>query len=100
MLASLFDRCMKRRGVKESDPYDWEKVAVPSQPPSAPCTHLPGSQIISQDVPGGVINQASIGCQQQCATAGAVPILMNAGNQATQNTMAPTNISGLEYVCF
>lgn len=25
MLESLFERCMKRRGVKESDPYDWEK---------------------------------------------------------------------------
>lgn len=25
MLASLFERCMKRRGIKESDPYDWEK---------------------------------------------------------------------------
>ncbi|GAB0091165.1 Asator [Sergentomyia squamirostris] len=26
MLAGLFERCMKRRGVKESDPYDWEKI--------------------------------------------------------------------------
>ncbi|XP_016944095.2 tau-tubulin kinase homolog Asator isoform X2 [Drosophila suzukii] len=26
MLIGLFERCMKRRGVKESDPYDWEKV--------------------------------------------------------------------------
>ncbi|XP_044573596.1 tau-tubulin kinase homolog Asator isoform X2 [Drosophila ananassae] len=26
MLISLFERCMKRRGVKESDPYDWEKL--------------------------------------------------------------------------
>lgn len=26
MLAALFERCMKRRGVKESDPYDWEKT--------------------------------------------------------------------------
>lgn len=26
MIISLFERCMKRRGVKESDPYDWEKV--------------------------------------------------------------------------
>lgn len=28
MLAGLFERCMKRRGVKESDPYDWEKVTL------------------------------------------------------------------------
>ncbi|XP_036335115.1 tau-tubulin kinase homolog Asator-like isoform X4 [Rhagoletis pomonella] len=26
MLIGLFERCMKRRGVKESDPYDWEKI--------------------------------------------------------------------------
>ena len=26
MLIGLFERCMKRRGVKELDPYDWEKV--------------------------------------------------------------------------
>ncbi|KAH8315883.1 hypothetical protein KR074_003053, partial [Drosophila pseudoananassae] len=26
MLIGLFERCMKRRGVKESDPYDWEKL--------------------------------------------------------------------------
>lgn len=26
MLISLFERCMKRRGVKESDPFDWEKA--------------------------------------------------------------------------
>lgn len=26
MLSTLFERCMKRRGVKETDPYDWEKL--------------------------------------------------------------------------
>ena len=26
MLSGLFERCMKRRGVKESDPFDWEKT--------------------------------------------------------------------------
>lgn len=55
MLISLFERCMKRRGVKESDPYDWEKapagdnvtntttsnttgVAQAAHPPTAPST--------------------------------------------------------------
>ncbi|KAL3270773.1 hypothetical protein HHI36_021299 [Cryptolaemus montrouzieri] len=28
MLISLFERCMKRRGVKESDPYDWERTST------------------------------------------------------------------------
>lgn len=26
MLAGVLERCMKRRGVRECDPYDWEKV--------------------------------------------------------------------------
>ncbi|XP_069974991.1 uncharacterized protein [Penaeus vannamei] len=26
MLSGLFERCMKRRGVKEADPFDWEKT--------------------------------------------------------------------------
>uniref|UniRef100_T1IPU8 Protein kinase domain-containing protein n=1 Tax=Strigamia maritima TaxID=126957 RepID=T1IPU8_STRMM len=26
MLSGLFERCMKRRGVKETDPFDWEKT--------------------------------------------------------------------------
>lgn len=36
MLISLFERCMKRRGVKESDPYDFEKTNITnsSQPVS------------------------------------------------------------------
>ncbi|KAF5284207.1 hypothetical protein FQR65_LT00207 [Abscondita terminalis] len=42
MLINLFERCMKRRGVKDSDPYDWEKapsgdnaVVNPVPPPTA-----------------------------------------------------------------
>lgn len=32
MLTGLFERCMKRRGVKESDPYDWEKPTETVKP--------------------------------------------------------------------
>lgn len=32
MLTGLFERCMKRRGVKESDPFDWEKPIETAQP--------------------------------------------------------------------
>ncbi|XP_013176635.1 PREDICTED: tau-tubulin kinase 1 isoform X1 [Papilio xuthus] len=28
MLTSLLERCCKRRGIRDSDPYDWEKDAV------------------------------------------------------------------------
>lgn len=32
MLTGIFERCMKRRGVKESDPFDWEKATEIGQP--------------------------------------------------------------------
>ncbi|KAE9525110.1 hypothetical protein AGLY_014524 [Aphis glycines] len=32
MLTGLFERCMKRRGVKESDQFDWEKTTETVQP--------------------------------------------------------------------
>jgi tau tubulin kinase len=48
MLINLFERCMKRRGVKPTDPYDWEKTpagdnvtvtqTTEAQPPTAPTT--------------------------------------------------------------
>ncbi|XP_046383667.1 tau-tubulin kinase homolog Asator isoform X7 [Ischnura elegans] len=43
MLTGLFERCMKRRGVKESDPYDWERTpaidnSIAPSPPAAPTT--------------------------------------------------------------
>ncbi|XP_015123077.1 tau-tubulin kinase homolog Asator isoform X1 [Diachasma alloeum] len=31
MLAGLFERCMKRRGVKLNDPYDWERTSVANE---------------------------------------------------------------------
>lgn len=49
MLIGLFERCMKRRGVKPTDPYDWEKTpssgdnvtvtqTTDTQPPAAVTT--------------------------------------------------------------
>ncbi|KZC08670.1 Tau-tubulin kinase 1 [Dufourea novaeangliae] len=31
MLAGLFERCMKRRGVKTYDPYDWERPLISNE---------------------------------------------------------------------
>ncbi|XP_078050960.1 tau-tubulin kinase asator isoform X3 [Augochlora pura] len=31
MLAGLFERCMKRRGVKTNDPYDWERSVIANE---------------------------------------------------------------------
>lgn len=49
MLIGIFEKCMKRRCVKESDPFDWEKIptgdnattissTTQAQPPTAPST--------------------------------------------------------------
>lgn len=31
MLAGLFERCLKRRGVKATDPYDWERPFISNE---------------------------------------------------------------------
>ncbi|XP_063219538.1 tau-tubulin kinase homolog Asator [Bacillus rossius redtenbacheri] len=59
MLIGLFERCMKRRGVKESDPYDWEKVptitdnTVPPMISSTPA-------VISRQAATGVLGATRI----------------------------------------
>ncbi|XP_046741888.1 uncharacterized protein LOC124408761 isoform X3 [Diprion similis] len=57
MLAGLFDRCMKRRGVKEKDPYDWEKPGIAEQ--NLPSTRsLPTAKIPPAPPTGATTNQA------------------------------------------
>jgi hypothetical protein len=74
MLSSLFERCMKRRGVKESDPYDWEK---PSQ--LQPAT-----------------NQTNVSNNMQATNIQTLNNDMHAN--ITQMTVAGSNASGIEYV--
>ncbi|XP_050530501.1 tau-tubulin kinase homolog Asator isoform X2 [Daktulosphaira vitifoliae] len=62
MLTSLFERCMKRRGVKESDPFDWEKPNEISQPAVTVSVHTNSTTpaVISRPITcttyGGEIN--------------------------------------------
>ncbi|XP_045538416.1 tau-tubulin kinase 1 isoform X1 [Papilio machaon] len=57
MLTSLLERCCKRRGIRDSDPYDWEKDAVaaaagsraraalaPTEPAATEPDHAPDRQ--------------------------------------------------------
>lgn len=65
VLAGLFEHCMKRRGVRDSDPYDWEKPCAPlgatdnaaAPPLGATITTAPliskGAQQGSALLPGG-----------------------------------------------
>lgn len=74
MLASLFERCMKRRGVKESDPFDWEKT-----------------ESVSANA-----DKSSLSSNMQTVLQmkNNEPILGN----ITQMTVAVSNGSGMEYV--
>lgn len=65
MLIGIFERCMKRRGVQESDPYDWEKPVTLSQVDNAhmlPSTTLNNTSQALMTRPltsatAGVVNQ-------------------------------------------
>ncbi|XP_022240561.1 uncharacterized protein LOC106458593 isoform X2 [Limulus polyphemus] len=48
MLAGLFERCMKRRGVRSSDPFDWEKNYTDNS--TTTTTTTPPPAIISKPV--------------------------------------------------
>lgn len=89
MLATLFERCMKRRGVKETDPYDWEKleggvhsvsnISSQNNMPSNIQSHI---QVKTDQIHGGVNSTGVIG-------------VMATGNATT---IGATNASGIEYV--
>ncbi|CAG4948444.1 unnamed protein product [Parnassius apollo] len=66
MLQALLERCCKRRGIRDSDPYDWEKEAVaagararaalappepvdPDAPPAAAPTPAPAPSVTTHD---------------------------------------------------
>lgn len=67
MLIGIFERCMKRRGVQESDPYDWEKPVTLSQVDNAhmlPTTTLNNTSQALMTRPltsatAGVVNQTT-----------------------------------------
>lgn len=87
MLASLFERCMKRRGVKESDAYDWEK----SNDSSAGGV---GAAVVSTAVSGGGQSNLPTNIQNHTKMKNEPTIQGN----ITQMTVAGSNGSGLEYV--
>ncbi|XP_017126133.1 tau-tubulin kinase homolog Asator isoform X4 [Drosophila elegans] len=70
MLIGLFERCMKRRGVKESDPYDWEKVDSAAIGNISTTTGHPSVPVKNDYMHGNI----------------------------TQMTVAASNASGTEYV--
>ncbi|XP_053967775.1 tau-tubulin kinase homolog Asator-like [Anastrepha ludens] len=69
MLIGLFERCMKRRGVKESDPYDWEKIDAVNATTSQN-TNTVQMQVKNEFIHGNI----------------------------TQMTIAASNASGTEYI--
>lgn len=91
MLATLFERCMKRRGVKETDPYDWEKleggvhsvsnISSQNNMPSNIQSHI---QVKTDQIHGGA-----------CMNSTGVIGVIGTGNATT---IGATNASGMEYV--
>lgn len=91
MLATLFERCMKRRGVKETDPYDWEKleggvhsvsnISSQNNMPSNIQSHI---QVKTDQIHGGA-----------CLNSTGVIGVIGTGNATT---IGATNASGMEYV--
>ncbi|XP_055317380.1 tau-tubulin kinase homolog Asator isoform X5 [Sitodiplosis mosellana] len=91
MLSTLFERCMKRRGVKETDPYDWEKleggvhsvsnISSQNNMPSNIQSHI---QVKTDQIHGGA-------CMNSTGVIGVI-----ATGNAT--TIGATNASGIEYM--
>lgn len=71
MLISLFERCMKRRGIKENDPFDWEKQ-----------DHSVGTTVNTGNLPSNLPLKPDPFGQ----------------NNVTQMTVAASNASGIEYI--
>ena len=75
MLAGVLERCMKRRGVRDCDPYDWEKLAETPQSVTTSSS--------SAAVPVKAQQQRIIGPGAQTAGAGVL-----AGGVTTDNMTA------------
>lgn len=92
MLSTLFERCMKRRGVKETDPYDWEKLEG----------GVPVSNMSSQNnMPSNIQSHIQVKTDQihggACMNSTGVIGVIATGNATT---IGATNASGIEYVSF
>ncbi|KAF0310735.1 Tau-tubulin kinase Asator [Amphibalanus amphitrite] len=62
MLSGLFERCMKRRGVKETDAFDWEKAGAESAPAGGPAST---PAIISKPAASYQTDLGSAACDNQ-----------------------------------
>lgn len=93
MLATLFERCMKRRGVKDSDPYDWEKLDNSA--------HLVGNNNQS-NMPSNIQSHIQAKTDQihgvACNNSAGAIAVIGTGNATTQMTIAGTNPIDMDYV--
>lgn len=89
MLATLFERCMKRRGVKDTDPYDWEKLdnsahlAGNNNQSTMPSNIQSHIQAKTDQIHGGPCHNSTIAV---------------IGNATTPMTIAGTNPNDIEFV--
>ncbi|XP_060532617.1 tau-tubulin kinase 1 isoform X2 [Cylas formicarius] len=102
MLISLFERCMKRRGVKESDPYDWEKPTGDTQPvsqtaqaqlPTAPTTlprhtkHVTTTDNNQENIEPADNKEAQIDAKRRIETENTAPLATDTHTNAPKPTV-------------
>lgn len=61
MLAGIFERCIKRRGIKDTDPYDWEIQAALQQSSGSEAVTLGVTPATTGVVSGGVMSANTAG---------------------------------------
>lgn len=90
MLSTLFERCMKRRGVKETDPYDWEKLEG--------AVHTASNNISSQNnMPSNIQSHIQMKTDQIHTGVNSTGVIGVIGT-GNATTIGATNASALEYV--
>jgi len=67
MLAGIFERCIKRRGIKDSDPYDWEIQAALQQSSGSDTAITTGITPITTGAVSGTTAAVAIGSGQKGA---------------------------------
>lgn len=60
MLAGIFERCIKRRGIKDSDPYDWEIQAALQQSSGSEAATLGITPATTTAAVSGVASTAAV----------------------------------------
>ena len=82
MLAGVLERCMKRRGVRDCDPYDWEKLA---EAPQSLTTSSSSTAVPSKPAQRMVTNPGTANATTDNNLAGDDPLVVSLGLNNQEN---------------